>query len=162
MADDNSGDLDLFGEPVVYRETKQGRPEHVRSPENANKVMLLLACRKSVKDVALALGVTQPTLRKHYFHELSQRLAAGLKMRAHQLARLNKLAEEGNVSAEKELLRLIDQEQLKCLSDSVTQRGSGGKKEKTKPLGKKEEQALAAKGVGGRFAPRPSPPRLIN
>ena len=77
---ENSGDVDLFGDPVVYREPKRGRPEHVRTHRIAAKISLLFAMGRSVADVAKAVGITQPTLRKHYFSEVQQRDAMLLKL----------------------------------------------------------------------------------
>lgn len=159
MGDEISGDVDLFGEPVIYRDTRAGRPEHARTLENASKVSLLFACGYAVKDVAAALGITQPTLRKHYFHELGQRRVAGLKMKALQLARLNAEADKGNVSAEKALFAIIEREQVKQYSDRMAGRADTPER-KPRPLGKKEEQKNAAHGVTGKFAPPDAP--LLN
>lgn len=161
--DEYSGEVDLFGEPVIIRDTKAGRPEHVRTVENANKVSLLFACDYSVKDVAAALGITQPTLRKHYFHEITQRRHAKLKLTGLQLARLNSEAAKGNVAAEKALSVLVEREQTRNLSEHVLGRGKMKRNEpKAKPLGKKEERQAAARDVAGRFGTREPPPQLIN
>jgi hypothetical protein len=49
-----------------------------------------------------------PTLRKVYFSEVAKRAAAQLRMEMTQLERLNALAEAGNVTAEKELLKQLE------------------------------------------------------
>lgn len=150
--------LDLFGEPVPP-ERGTGRPPHVWTRENSNKVNLLFACGRSVKEVAETIGISQPTLRKVYFSECAKRAAAALKMKAHQLARLNREAEGGNVAAEKALAAMIQAEQVRAVSDRMADR-QAKPEPKTRPLGKKEEQHQAAHGVEGKFAPPPPPPLL--
>ncbi len=163
MADGISGDVDLFGDPVIYRDAKVGRPEHVRTKENANKVSLLFACEYSVKEVAAAMGLSQPTFRKHYFHEIKQRKVAELKLTGLQLARLNEQAALGNVGAIKALNGLIERERTRNLSGAIKDRGKTQQREvKLPPMGKKEEQQHAAQGISGRFSTRAAPPSLVN
>lgn len=58
--------------------------EHVRADRSAQKVPLLLVIGIDVKDLAAALGITQPKRRKHYFSEIRQREAMRLKVKAGQ------------------------------------------------------------------------------
>lgn len=161
MADrEFEGDVDLFGDPVIHREAKRGRPEHVRTRRNASKAALLFAMGRSVAEVADALGITQPTLRKHYFSEVQRRDAMLLKLEGDTLLKLFEAAEGGNVGAMKELMARADKVGLSLLAGSVANRKSSGSQAKVKPKGKKEEQQDAAKGVGGRYGTRPPPPGL--
>lgn len=59
--------FDLFGEPIPENWGRRGRPAHVRTTENINKVMMLLALGWSNERMSNALGITLPTFRKHYF-----------------------------------------------------------------------------------------------
>ena len=152
--------LDLFGMPVRERRQGRGRPEHVWSQENSNKINLLFAMGYDVKDAAAALGITQPTLRKHYFSEVEGRRAAELRLLGLQLSRLNDEAAKGNVAAIKELNALRERGLLMRLSEKVTRRGKAEPKAPAK--GKKELALEAAQQVTGRFGVRPAPPRLIN
>lgn len=127
-----SGGVDLFGQPLIERGGRRGRPPHVRTEENSNKVNLLFACGYELKDVAAALGITQPTLRKHYFSECEGRRIAAVRMRALQLARLNTQAADGNVAAEKALIAIIEREQMK---------------QQSARFGDKPRPALTAKGI---------------
>jgi hypothetical protein len=145
----------------VYREAKRGRPEHVRTRRNASLAALLFAMGRDVAEVAKALGITQPTLRKHYFSEVQQRDVMLLKLEGDVLLKLFEAAETGNVGAMKELMARADKAGLQLLAGSVTKRGKKAEP-KAKPVGKKEEQAAAAKGVGGRFGTREPPPLLVN
>lgn len=157
MSDGFSG-VDLFGDPVIPRQEGRGRPEHTWSLENSNKVLLAFARGLSVKEAATAIGVSVPTLRKHYFAEVAKRTAARLRMEMTQLARLNTAAQDGNVAAEKELFKRLDKAALSNLADRVANRGGAERKPK---LGKKEEAQENAGNVRGKYAP-PEPPGLLN
>ena len=153
--------VDLFGDPILPREEGRGRPEHQWSLENSNKVLLAFARGLDVKGAATAIGVSVPTLRKHYFAEVKKRDSAKLRMEMTQLSRLNSAAAAGNVAAEKELAKRLERGALKDTADRVANRGRNGAPAPQK-LGKKEEAKAAAHGLTGRFAPRPAPARLIN
>ena len=154
---ENSGEVDLFGDPIIHRDAKRGRPVHERTERNASKVSLLFALGHDVKDVAAALGITQPTLRKHYFSEVSQRDAMQLKLKAEVLAQMFDQAKAGNVGAMKKLLEQAEKGELAALNAAVKNRKSEDKPKKAPPVGKKQEQQALAEGVGGKFAPRPAP-----
>lgn len=162
MADaEKSGEVDLFGDPVIFREAKRGRPEHVRTDRNAQKVALLFALGHEVKDVAAALGITQPTLRKHYFSEVQQREAMRLKLKAEVMAGLFDQAKAGNVGAMKKLLDQVEKGELLALSSAVKNRKTpDAPKPRTVPVGKKQELQLAAEGVTGIYEPRPAPSKI--
>lgn len=157
MGDENLG-ADLFGDPVQSRQDGRGRPEHVWTLEKSNRVLLMFAAGRSPKEAATAIGVSVPTLRKHYFFEVAQREAASLRFEATQLERLNEAAKGGNVAAEKELLKYMQRVRLEQLSDRVAKRGAA--QAKPKAVGKKEAATIAAKAVGGKFAPPPGPTLL--
>lgn len=84
----------------------------MRTLETANRVLLLFARGRSEEEAATALGISAPTLRKHYFSECERRAAAALMMEGKQLSRLNAQAETGNVAAEKELLKILERGRL--------------------------------------------------
>jgi hypothetical protein len=68
--------FDLFGEPVPVNWGLRGRPEHIASQQNRNRVSMLVALGWSDKRIAAALFITLPTLRTHYFSELEFRAVA--------------------------------------------------------------------------------------
>lgn len=158
MGEQNS-ETDLFGGPLQLPRERAGRPPHERTRETSNRVLLLFARGASPKEAATALGITVPTLRKHYFSEVERREAAGLMMEGTQLARLNAAAEAGNVAAEKELLKALERGRVRSLSDSLASRAEP-KAPRAPKLGKKEERKLAAEQVAGKFAPPPAPTLL--
>ncbi len=161
MMAENLG-VDLFGDPVLSREEARGRPEHKWTIENSNKVLLAFARGLDVKAAAVAIGVSVPTLRKHYFAEVAKRDAAKLRMEMTQLERLNRAAAGGNVAAEKELGKRLDKAALADTAERVANRGRNGAPAPKAKLGKKEEAVAKAEAVRGKYAPRPIPTRLVN
>lgn len=153
-------DHDLFGDPIQPGKEGRGRPEHSWSRENSNKVLLAFARGLSVKQAATAIGVSVPTLRKHYSSEVGKRTDARLRMEMTQLARLNSAATAGNVAAEKELFKRLDKAALAELAGRVADRGNARPVPKPK-LGKKAAAQEAAGQVTGKFAPPPQP-KLLN
>jgi len=137
--------LSLFGWPVVEPREKAGRPEHEATAENRNKVMMMLAFKMTNAEIGKALGVSQPTLRKHYLQELGQRRAALLQLKATRWSVLyQKAIVEQDTSAIKELGREIDKHDLVELSAAFGR----AKPEKKQRLGKKEQAQVDAQAVG--------------
>jgi len=151
--------LDMFGDPVIERKEGRGRPEHVWTRENSNKVLLAFARGLSVKQAAQAVGISAPTLRKVYFSEVAKRAQARLRMEMTQLARLNTQAEAGNVAAEKELFKQLDRLRLRDQTDALapTQAPPSAKPPR---LGKKELERQVAEQVTGLYEPPPPPARM--
>lgn len=136
--------LDLFGDPIPAGRGRAGRPEHVPSAENRAFVTMLLAVGREPKEVAAALGISMPTMRKHYFSELGQRKSARLRVEGHMLVALAREATAGNVGAAKRVLDRLDRAALGPPAQV--------KPAKAEPVGKKESQRNAAyeahKGTG--------------
>jgi predicted transcriptional regulator len=112
------------------------------SPTKAQRdqVEMMVAVGVLTKDIAVALGVTQPTLRKHCRVELSGGRA---RKRGELVVLLWESARGGNVSAQKKLVEMTDLAAAEAAfvpaePDAV----------KARPLGKKEEAALAAETAG--------------
>lgn len=102
--------VDLFGQPVPRERVRgKGRPEHEWTLENSHKINLLFATGHDPADAAAALGISMPTLRKHYFSELEQWRVARLRLKAQQLQHLHDEGAKGNVAAIKELFKQMDQ-----------------------------------------------------
>lgn len=159
MSDAKIREVDLFGDPVLPRHEGRGRPEHVRTLENSNKVLLAFARGLTVKEAATAIGVSVPTLRKHYSSEVAQREAAAIRFEMVQLHRLNEGAKSGSVSAEKELGRRLEKARIDLLSDRV---GRNPRAPSPKPPGKKEALQQAADEMRGQYEAPPPPPGMLN
>jgi len=100
--------FDLFGDPVPAHWGQRGRPEHIPTQKNRNRVSMLVALGWSNKRIAAALFVTLPTLRKHYFSELKYREVARDRLNANLATQLWSLFMDGNVAAGKEFRKLLE------------------------------------------------------
>lgn len=100
--------FDLFGNPYVERPTKRGRPPHEVTKKTRNRVSMLVALGWANPRSASALGVTLPTLHKHYFYELRQRDVARDRLELRRLELAWEMAEAGNVGAFKEFGKMLE------------------------------------------------------
>ena len=140
--------FDLFGDPIPEGYGKAGRPEHVPTNQNRNKVMMLLALGWSNDRIASAMHITPPTLRKHYFRELKFRDEARDRMDATVSMQLWTGVMEGSVSAIKEFRKLVEKNDLMLYGQTAPVKQSKARANPTaaaKPkLGKKEQALLDA------------------
>lgn len=141
--------LSLFGWPLPEPRDKAGRPEHEPTDENRNKVMLLVALKQPVKDIAAALGLTDKTLRKHYSAQLAQRRVARLQLDATVWAKLYENVLANDTSAIKEFTRRLDKHDVAELSATFGAEQRGERRGKPKgdggpKRGKKEQAQLDA------------------
>ena len=143
--------IDLFGDPIPANWGKPGRPEHVPSQQNRNKVSMLVALGWSNARIAGALFVTVPTLRKHYFSELHYRAVARDRLDASLAMTLWQEVQKGNVGAVREFNRFIERNDLMLFGQ--TGRSDRVKKLKVPKLGKKQEQRHRSACQNGRSGP---------
>lgn len=127
---------DLLGDPIPANRGKRGRPQHVPTSENANKIMLLLAQGWTDVRIAGAMGITIPTLKKHYFSVLKSRDVARDRVESVGLLTLWNLGREGNVAAMKEYFRRHDAAIGDAFADQVER--------ETLKVGKKEQMRIEA------------------
>lgn len=128
--------FDLLGDPIPENFGKRGRPPHIPTEQNRNKIMLLLAQGWTDARIAAAMGITVPTLKKHYFSVLKVRDAARDRVESIGLLTLWNLGREGNVAAMKEYFRRHDASAAMDFDQRVSRR--------TEDLGKKEQLRRAA------------------
>ncbi len=141
--------FDLLGDPIPEGWGKRGRPPHVRTDQNANKVMLLLAMGWPNQRIAHALGITPPTLRKHYFRELRSREEARDRMEARRFELLWEQMNQGNVAAIKEFGRIVEAQDRAALAHTFAESEADPPRPvRQPPMGKKEAAALAARTAG--------------
>lgn len=154
MSDENSTEIDLFGNEVYVIKRTRGRPKFVWTKENSLKVSMLLAMgwnndriATTVLDPRTGKSISVPTLKRHFRSELSARDTARDQLTARQFMLAYGAAESGNVGA----MRLFDQ--LKEKNDLMLLAGQmptgSGKDEKGKrPVeGKKAAADRSAKEV---------------
>src|SRR3546814_14786651 len=77
-------------------------------------------------DIARALSISPPTLRKHYFRELRSRDDARLRLRATHLEMVWEPCRAGNVSDLKEFRRLMDRAEAEDADPKSVVAGKGG------------------------------------
>jgi hypothetical protein len=133
--------FDLLGDPVPEGRGAAGRTGHIATEKNVNKVRMLLLSGWSKGEIAKELGVTSPTLNKHYFQKLSvkqARLKAISETKGRTLLQLDKAAQGGSVSAMKEISKQVKAIELECLASDIR----SPKKEKA--LGVKAQRKVEA------------------
>ncbi len=118
----------------MTEEKRRGRPEHEPTEETRLKVRVLKAGAMSQLAIAEAIGISEPTLRKHYSSELDQ---GGAIVTAEVLMARYRAAMGGSVPAQNKLLELAG-----TLPPNKMGRPPSTKAEPA--LGKKAEAELAA------------------
>jgi ATP/maltotriose-dependent transcriptional regulator MalT len=122
-------EFDLLGDPIPENWGKRGRPAHIPTHQNRNKIRVLLAFGWSNKEIAKALRITTETMRKHYSVELRQRDEARPALKAKAMMMIFDAAEGGNVAAMKELQRLIEKDEVDRMPARQARQPAPGKKE---------------------------------
>lgn len=126
--------FDLLGDPIPEGRGKPGRTGHVPTSENARKIRALLVAGMKPAEIAKQLGISGPTLRKHYFAngkinvKMARQMATS-EMRARNILRLDAQADKGNVSAMRTLETLIDKAEREMIETELGR--DGGAKEKS-------------------------------
>ncbi|MBN8987435.1 MAG: hypothetical protein J0H42_04265 [Rhizobiales bacterium] len=141
--------FDLFGDPIAANHGGRGRPQHVPTVENRNRVNMLLACGWSNERIAATLRVTLPTLRKHYFSELKSRAVARDRLDASVMMRAWDGVQKGNVSAIRLFGHLLERNDLMNFGQTTKPRDverapAGETAAKAEKVGKKEAAVIAA------------------
>lgn len=127
-----------------------GRKEFEPTDEQREMVMVLRASGVSVLPIADAIGISEPTLRKHFALELER---ATIDIKAKVLMARFHAAMKGNVNAQNRMLETVS-------AHDANRKLNPEKEAKAPKLGKKEQQLLDAQNVAPKFAP-PSAPKLV-
>lgn len=128
--------FDLLGDPIPPNWGKRGRPPHIPTQENRNKIILLLAQGWTNERIAGAIGITLNTLKRHYLPVLKTRDVARDRVEAIGLLSLWNMGRAGNVAAMKEYFRRHDTSVSDIFDDEVDR--------ERRKLGKKEQDRLEA------------------
>ena len=136
MSENSEPVRNLFGELLPPNWGMRGRPQHVRTDENASKIMHGLSQGWTDARIAAALGISVPTLKRYYFSILKMRDVARDRVELAGLQRLWALAQEGNVAAMKEYFRRFDAAIGDVYADEVVR--------EQRKLGKKEQDKMEA------------------
>lgn len=135
---DGIQNIDLFGDPVPENWGGRGRPAHIATLVNRNKVLMLLALGWGNERIAQAMGITAPTLRKSYRAQLKFRDEQRDRLNAALAMKLWNGVQDGNVSAMREFQAFLEKNDLMQFGQSAPP----AKTERPAKLGKKD-QALA-------------------
>lgn len=114
--------FDLLGDPIPEGRGKPGATGHIPTAKNVNIIRWLLVSGMKKPGIAGQLGISIPTLNKHYFKNLTLRnaqLAAISEARGRTLLQLDKAAQSGSVSAMKEIGKISKQAELECLASDI-------------------------------------------
>lgn len=140
--------FDLFGEPIVEKADAPGRPEHQPTDYFRFKIMILQSIGKTQKEIAGVVGISVPTLRKHYFSILMNQKKAQDREFAMRATALYRQGLDGNASAFKEYDRLVERALLKAQSDAVKEAAKRSSEYKPKNAREIERAASAANESG--------------
>ena len=142
--------FDLFGDPVPANLGRRGRPAHIPTSENRNKVSMMLAWGWNNERIAGVLRCTLPTLRKHYFSELKYRQVARDRMTMKMASLLWREAESGNVAAIREYDRMMERNDVAVGHSEfyAGQRRDAETERAPEVVGKKAQAAQAAQTAG--------------
>lgn len=119
---------------------KRGRPEHVATAALRRKVSIGAGGGMRHEEIALAIGISVPTLRKYYEAELS---VVAMQRRLEALQGVHKAAARGSSSAAK-LYLANDPEFTPPPADGVTPEPAAAPAPVAAKLGKKEAANAAA------------------
>lgn len=148
--------VDLLGDPLRALPDKRGRRKLRFHQEVYENVEVLAAGGLSHDDIADAVGISAPTLRKYFRPELGK---AAARQRARVLAVLAKQADKGNVSAARAYLSEIDRHQA-AAHFQRRERNAPAAAPAPSRIGKKaaaRADADAEVAIDDKFAPRGAP-----
>ncbi|OWV64255.1 hypothetical protein CDZ97_10225 [Mameliella alba] len=136
--------FDLLGDPIPDGRGEPGRTGHVPTAENARKIRALLVAGMKNQQIAKEIGISVPTLRKHYFQngKIKARLAREMaiaEMRARNILRLDAQADKGNVSAMRALEPLLEKAERELIERDLGE----ADKPQEQSLGRKREREMA-------------------
>lgn len=136
--------------PRPKRSGAGGRRRYQASERDREKVAVLIASGMTVDQIASAMALSEPTLRKHYAAELE---TGALRKRGEMLMALNRAAMKGNVAALRESLAIMDRANLEALQGKFRKGKSDPSNDAPAPTvaaesqGKKVQAEIAAHSV---------------
>ncbi|QBF32155.1 hypothetical protein [Thalassococcus sp. S3] len=143
-------EFDLLGDPIPENFGKPGANGHTPNAETCRKVRVLLVAGLTKARIAEELGITLPTLNKHYFRSGRVKVeaakeAARADQRARLMLKLDEAVSAGNVSAMRALKVILDEEDIKQAARDAAGEGKPEKKRAAPiPPGKKAQLTAAA------------------
>jgi len=145
-----AGDQPPAGAPIVPRPKRPGaggRKRYQPLTRDRERVSALIASGMPIADIARALDITEPTLRRHFREELA---TGSARKRAEVIDALFRSAIKGNVAAQKVAIEMMDRADLGELSRNLGQSApapAAPEQERPAPLGKKAQADQDAQSV---------------
>lgn len=158
--------FDLLGDPIPASRGEPGRTGHIATAENVRRIRALLVAGMQKGEIARELGISVPTLTKHYFASgrisyAAARSKAIAEMRAKAVMLLDREAAKGSVPAIKAIAAAADRAAVEMMDAAASRKpGPGAKTERPKaprPAGKKEADRHAALEAEDALATRYGP-----
>lgn len=118
-----------------------GAPEFRATDRQRDRVAVLISVGTTVADIAVVIGISEPTLRKHFATEIANGAA---HKRAEVIEALYRNAVKGNVTAQRDYLDRIDRAQLAEIADQFRSQPEADRPRKIEPVGKKMAAAQDA------------------
>ncbi|MCZ4351543.1 hypothetical protein O4H61_03355 [Roseovarius aestuarii] len=134
--------FDLFGNPSQPGQGQRGRPRYQATEKDRNKVKMLLALGWGNQRIANALDVSLATLKRYFRADLQIREVMRDRLVARQFEIALEHANAGNMSALKELDRLMEKNDRMYAERSL--RRDQADEDPREKMGKKERAALDA------------------
>ena len=143
--------FDLLGDPIPEGRGGPGRTGHIATSKNASKIRALLVAGLNNSQIARELGISVPTLRKHYFQsgKIKAKLAREMaiaEMRARNILRLDAQADKGSVSAMRALEPLLEKAEREIaereMSSDQPRQQSPGVKQRRELMGHEADDEL--------------------
>ena len=131
-------EFDMFGNPNQPGRGCKGRPPFQATDKDCNKIKMLLALGWCNSRIANALDISAATLKRYFRAELKVRSEMRDRLDARRFELVLDQAQAGNVTAMKELTRMIEKSDQMAIA--AIMRGSATKPAKEKKLGKKEQR----------------------
>lgn len=137
--------FNLLGEPLPANHGRPGRDAHVPCPEIASKIKWLLVSGMTLARVSEQVGLSAPTIRKHYFPSVKAGRAEAIEeAKGEVVLKLVEQMNKGRIGAMQELMKIINGAALGVMPGTLQKK----KEPKKKPIGLKERRAEAASKPG--------------
>jgi hypothetical protein len=117
-------------DPVVTEGDRGGRPAHNATQRNRNRVTRMVAFGWADERIGNVLGITLPTLKKHYRAELKLRGTARDRLIVEAATTFWQQFQDGNTNAGKAFMALAERNDLAIHGQPIPT---------ARPLGKKEQ-----------------------
>ena len=132
---------DLFGNPVRPNKGRRGRPALEITPEDRDAVEAALVKGYSNQRICEAVGISLPSLKRHFRASLQQRDNARDRLKLALFAAMARAAiEERKPAAATKLLEMMRQDEL----SEIETRLAAAKETRPEPEGKKQQVARLA------------------